>query len=141
MKIIVIGCGRMGAGLAQSLSSGGHAVTVIDLNPSAFEVLPPSFKGKTIVGFGFDRDVLKEAGIERVDGLAALTSSDETNAVAARLAGQVFKVPKVVARLYDRRKAELYKRLGIQTIDPTYWGINRVVDLLCYSPLDTVYSL
>ena len=141
MKIIVIGCGRMGSGLALTLSQGGHNVTVIDRDPTVFETLPASFKGSTLIGVGFDRDVLRKAGIERADALASVTSSDEANAVIARLASQVFRVPKVVARLYDRRKAELYKRLGIQTIDPSTWGINRVVDILCFSPLGSVLSL
>jgi len=141
MKIIIIGCGRMGSGLAQALGRNGHSVTIIDQDPAAFELLPPSFKGRTVKGFGFDRDVLLEAGIDRADGLAALTSSDEVNAVIARISSQVFRVPKVVARLYDRRKADIYKRLGLQTIDPATWGINRIADMLCYSPLDTVLSL
>lgn len=131
----------MGSGLANKLSQNGHNVTVIDLDPSAFERLPDSFIGNTVVGIGFDRDILTKAGIERADGIAAVTSSDEVNAVIARIASQIFRVPKVVARLYDQRKAEIYKRLGIQTIDPTTWGITRVTDLLCFSQLDTVFSL
>ena len=130
----------MGSGLAQTLSRNGHSVTVIDLDPAAFERLPESFSGNTVTGVGFDREILLKAGIERADGLAAVTSSDEANAVIARIAGLIFRVPKVVARLYDQRKAEIYRRLGIQTIDPTSWGINRVYDLLCYSQLDSVMS-
>jgi len=141
MKIIIVGCGRHGSGLARSLSRIGHGITVIDRASSAFKLLDPSFKGKTIAGEGFDLDILLEAGIERADALAAVTDSDETNAVIARVARQVFRVPKVIARLYDVRKAEIYNRLGLQTIDPTAWGINRVVDLLLYSPLGTVLSL
>ena len=140
MKMIIVGCGRMGAGLAQTLIKNGHSVTVIDLDPAAFERLPASFTGEKIVGVGFDRDILLKAGIERADGLAAVTSSDEANAVVARIASLIFRVPKVVARLYDQRKAEIYKRLGIQTIDPATWGITRVYDLLCYSQLGTVVS-
>jgi trk system potassium uptake protein len=141
MKIIVIGCGGVGAGLAQSLSKRTHQVTVVDINPDAFERLGPSFKGKTILGIGFDRDTLKQAGIERADGLAAVTSSDETNVVTAQVARQIFHVPRVVASLYDIRQAEIYKRLGIQTIAPTGWGINRIAELLLYSPLETVTSI
>ncbi|HNX13289.1 MAG TPA: TrkA family potassium uptake protein [Oscillospiraceae bacterium] len=140
MKAIIVGCGRMGAGLAQTLVKNGHTVTVIDLDPMAFERLPASFSGNKVVGIGFDRDVLAKAGIERADGLAAVTESDEANAVIARMASLIFRVPKVVARLYDRRKAEIYKRLGIQTIDPSTWGINRIYDLLCYSQLNAVTS-
>jgi trk system potassium uptake protein TrkA len=141
MKIIVIGCGRMGSGLAQALNLRGHAVTVVDNDPTAFERLGPAFKGRTLAGVGFDRDVLLQAGIERADGLAAVTSSDEANVVAARLASQVFRVPRVVARLYDPSKAEIYRRLGLQTIAPVAWGVQQIADLLCFSPLETVLSL
>lgn len=141
MRIIIIGCGRMGAGLAQTLNLRGHTVTVVDNDPTAFERLGPTFKGQTVVGVGFDREVLLKAGIERADGLAAVTASDEANVVAARLASRVFHVPRVVARLYDTRQAEIYRRLGLQTIAPITWGIHQLADLLCYSPLDTVLSL
>ncbi len=141
MKIIIIGCGRMGAGLARTLSLQGHEVTVVDSDPAAFERLGPAFKGQTVVGVGFDREVLLRAGIQRADGLAAVTVSDEANVVAARLTSQVFRVPRVVARLYDPRKAEIYRRLGLQTIAPITWGIHQIADLLCYSPLETVLSL
>jgi trk system potassium uptake protein TrkA len=139
--MIIIGCGRMGAGLAQTLAQRGHAVTVVDNDPVAFERLGPAFTGKTVAGVGFDHDILIRAGIERADGLAAVTASDETNAVTARLARQVFRVPRVVARLYDPRKAEIYRRLGILTISTTSWGIQRIAELLCYSDLDVVMSL
>lgn len=141
MRIIIIGCGRMGAGLTQSLSLKGHEVIVVDNDPTAFERLAPSFKGQTVVGVGFDREVLLRAGVERTDGLAAVTVSDEVNVVTARLASQIFRVPRVVARLYDPRKAEIYRRLGLQTISPIIWGINRIADFLCYSPLETTMSL
>lgn len=141
MRIIIVGCGRLGSGLAKLLSMQGHAVTVVDSDPLAFERLGPTFKGKTVVGVGFDREVLIQAGIERADCLTAVTASDDANVVAARLASQVFHVPRVVARLYDPRKAEIYQRLGLQTISPVTWGINRIADLLCRSPLETVVSL
>lgn len=141
MRIIIIGCGRIGSGLAQTLSRRGHAVTVVDKDPNAFQHLAPSFKGQTIVGVGFDREVLLQAGVERADGLAAVTASDEVNVVAARLARQIFRIPRVVASLYDPRKAEIYRRLGLQTITPVMWSINRIAELLCYSRLDTILSL
>src|SRR5512138_3897707 len=141
MRLIIIGCGRMGAGLAHTLSQHGHSVTVVDRDPQAFERLHSSFKGQTIAGVGFDRDVLLQAGIERADGLAAVTASDETNVVAARLARLMFRVPRVVARLYDPRKAEIYRRLGIQTISTTAWGTQRIAELLGYSQLDSIVSL
>jgi trk system potassium uptake protein TrkA len=139
--MIIIGCGRMGAGLAQTLTQRGHAVTVVDNDPTAFERLGPAFNGQTVAGVGFDRDVLLQAGIARADGLAAVTASDEANVVAARLARQVFHVPRVVARLYEPRKAEIYRRLGILTISTTTWGIQRIAELLAYSDLDVVLSL
>lgn len=140
MKIIIVGCGRNGSGLAQALSRAGHAVTVIDSSASAFSKLGQDFKGKTIEGVGFDREILMQAKIDRSDALAAFTSSDESNAVIARIAREIYHVPKVVARLYDRDKAEIYKQLGIQTLSSTTWGIKRAADLLTYTPLDAVFS-
>jgi len=141
MKMIIIGCGRIGSDLAQNLSRQGHTITVVDHDPAAFERLGPAFKGRTVAGVEFDRDVLLQAGIERADGLAAVTASDEINIVAARLASQVFRVPRVIARLYDPRKAEIYRRLGLQTISPVAWSTHRIAELLCYSQLETVISL
>lgn len=141
MRMIIVGCGRNGSGLALALSNMGHDVTVIDSNAAAFKELGPNFKGETIEGIGFDQEVLKKAKIKKTDALAAFTSSDESNAVIARISREIYHVPKVVARLYDREKAEIYKRLGVQTLSSTAWGIQRAADLLCYSPLHTVYSL
>ena len=141
MRFIIVGCGRMGAGLAGALSLQGHRVTAVDRDPAAFERLGPSFKGQTVAGVGFDREVLLRAGIQRTDGLAAVTASDEANAVIGRVAQQVFRVPRVVARLYDPRQAEIYQRLGLQTIAPVAWGIHRIAELLSYSQLDTVHSV
>lgn len=141
MRVIIIGCGRMGAGLALTLGQRGHAVTVVDRDPAAFELLGPGCPAQTLVGVGFDREVLLGAGIERADGLAAVTASDEANVVVARLARLIFQVPRVVARLYDPRKAEIYRRLGVQTISTTAWGIHRIAELLSYSQLDPIASL
>jgi len=141
MRILIIGCGRVGAGLAKTLEGRGHTVTIVDKDPLAFENLGEKFKGQTILGIGFDREVLLKAGIERADGMAAVTASDEANIVASRIARDIFHVPRVVARLYDVRQADIYKRLGIQTIAPTGWGVNRIADLLLYSPLEVVFSL
>jgi trk system potassium uptake protein TrkA len=141
MRIIILGCGRLGAALAQSLGLRGHAVTVVDNDPVTFERLGPAFKGQTVPGVGFDRDVLLQAGIQRADGLAAVTTSDDTNVVAARLASMVFHVPKVVARVYDPRKADIYRRLGLQTISPISLGANLLTELLTYSELNTILSL
>ncbi len=141
MRIVIIGCGRVGAGLAGALSLGGHALSVVDSDPAAFRRLGAAFKGTTVAGVGFDREVLLEAGVEQADGLAAVTGSDEANVVIARLAGQVFRVPRVVARLYDPGKAEVYRRLGLQTIAPVTWGIHRIAEILTFSQLDVRLSL
>jgi trk system potassium uptake protein TrkA len=141
MRIIIVGCGKMGAGMAYDLVQRGHTVTVIDQNAETFELLKPSSKIRTVAGVGFDRDVLMEANIDRADALASVTSSDESNAVIARLASQIFRVPRVVARLCDLRKKAIYERIGIRTVDQMSWGIHRMSDLLCFSPLDDVYSL
>lgn len=141
MRYLVIGCGRMGAGLARSLHTARHEVTVVDVDPSAFGRLGDAFTGERIVGVGFDRDVLERAGIRSADGLAAVTGSDEANAVTARLAGRVFHVPRVVARLYDPRQAHIYRRLGLQVIAPVDWGVQRMVDLLTFSAVGVTGSL
>jgi trk system potassium uptake protein TrkA len=141
MRIIIIGCGRMGAGLALTMSQRGHAVAVVDKDSTNVERVGSSFKGEVIEGIGLDRKVLLAAGIERADGLAALTASDDVNVVIGRVASQVFRVPRVVARLYDPRKANIYGRLGLHTISPTIWGINQAAEVLCYSPLDAILNL
>jgi trk system potassium uptake protein TrkA len=141
MKVIILGCGRVGSGLAQVMGRRGHAVTVIDNDPATLERLGPAFKGRKMVGVGFDREVLVEAGIQRADALAAVTASDEANVVSARLARQVFRVPRVVARVYDPGKAEIYRRFGLQTISPVSLGIDRLAEMLSFTHMDTVISL
>lgn len=141
MKVIVVGLGRLGAGLALNLVKKGHKVTVIDSNPDAFEVLGPNFTGVKIHGFGFDRDVLKKARIDEVDAVVSCTTSDEVNAVIARIARNIYRVPRVVARLYDSRSAGIYHRLGIQAISTTTWGIERATEMLTYNQLDSVYEM
>ena len=141
MKIIVIGCGRLGAGLAEALSRRNIEVSLVDRDAAAFERLGPSFPGNTVTGGGFDREVLLRAGIESADALAALTASDEVNIVAARLARVIFRVPRVAARLYDPRKAEVYLRLGLPVISHVTWGVSRIIELLCYSRLEAIKSL
>ncbi len=141
MRIVIVGCGRVGSGLARELSLLGHAICVVDPDPERLERLGSSFKGQTVIGIGFDRGVLVRAGIERSDGFAAVTPSDEINVVAARMASQVFQVPKVVARVYDPRKSETYRRLGVLTIDQVTWGIHSIADMLVTGELDTMFSL
>lgn len=141
MRFIIIGCGRMGSGLARLLNVRGHHVTVIDKDEGAFAHLGVGFQGDKIVGIGFDRDVLLAAMVNRADGVASVTNSDEVNIVAARLAREVFHVPRVVARVVDPHKAEIYQRLGLRTISTTTWGVNRIGNLLSYAELDVEYEL
>lgn len=141
MKLVVIGCGRQGAALTRLLCQRGHTVTVVDRDAEAFERLAPTPSIQTVVGIGFDREVLLRAGIERADGLAALTTSDEANVVIARIARQIYRVPQVVARVYEPRKAEIYRRLGLQTISPIALGANRLAELLTLSQLDALVTL
>ncbi len=141
MKFVIVGCGRVGARLSSELSLAGHDVTVIDKDPSAFQRLSPNYRGKTIEGVGFDRDALIRAGIERADGFASVTNGDNTNIVSARVARYVFRVPMVVTRIYDPRRAEIYRRLGIQTISPTDWGATRIGELLLHPGLATQLTM
>ncbi|HOZ37473.1 MAG TPA: TrkA family potassium uptake protein [Anaerolineaceae bacterium] len=136
MKIIIVGCGRVGSGLAKNLSLQGLEVAVIDKNKSAFDALGPTFKGKTIEGIGFDQKVLSRAGIEKADALAAVTASDEANIVAARMAKSFYRVPFVAARVFEPQKAKIYRRLGIQTISPVTLGIERLTSMLVYPNLN-----
>lgn len=141
MKITVIGCGRVGSALARHLALDGHDITVVDSNPRALERLSEAFTGRRIAGSALERKVLLDAGIERADALAAVTGSDEVNAVVARLAVGRFRVPRVVARMYDPRQADLYRRLGILTISPVAWGVGRLSELLTLTEVATVASL
>lgn len=141
MKVIVVGLGRMGTGLALHLVKKGNQVTVIDSNPDAFQGLGDNFTGTKIIGVGFDRDILTQARIDQVDAVVACTASDEANAVIGRIARNIYRVPHVIARLYDSRKAETYRRIGIQTISTTAWGIERASELLTYRQLDNVYEV
>lgn len=141
MKIMIIGCGRQGAELAKTLSLNGCEVTVVDNDQTTFERLGSSFGGRVILGNGIDHDVLVHGGIEEADGMAAVTASDEVNIVTARLARQVFKVPRVVARVHDPLKAEIYQRLGLMTVTPVMLGTQRFTELLTFSPLEPIKRL
>ncbi|HBX69563.1 MAG TPA: potassium transporter TrkA [Chloroflexi bacterium] len=138
MKVIIMGCGRVGEQLGWLLLREGHQITMIDHDPQTLARLGPGFKGKTILGVGFDRDVLIAAGIEEADAFAATSSSDNANIVASRIARNIFRVPRVIARLYDPRRAEVYQRLGLQTISSTTWGAERIRELLTHSELDPI---
>jgi trk system potassium uptake protein TrkA len=118
----------------------GHQVTVIDKAPQALEKLGADFKGHKILGIGFDREVLVSAGIEQADAFAATSSSDNANVIAARIARQVFHVPRVVARLYEPRRAEIYQRLGLHTISSTSLGAERIRQMLTHAEMDPLLT-
>lgn len=136
MQIIIMGCGRVGSTLSVLLSENGHQVTVIDHDANAITRLGDTFKGRVVQGIGFDRDVLTQAKIETADAFVAASSSDNANIVAARIARNIFRVPRVVARLYDPRRAEIYQRLGLLTISSTDLGVKRIYELLTHANLD-----
>ena len=127
MHVVVVGCGRVGSGLAGILEDGGHTVAVIDKQAKAFRRLPEGFGGRTIQGVGFDRDRLREAGIEEAGALAAVTSGDNSNIMVARTAREVFGLERVIARIYDPRRAAIYEKLGIPTIATVQWTTDRVL--------------
>ena len=116
MHVIVVGCGRVGSGLAIGTVEQGHTVAVLDRNPKAFRRLPADWPGETIVGSGFDRDSLDRAGATEAGALAAVTSGDNSNILTARIARETYEIPNVVARIYDPRRAQIYLRLGIPTV-------------------------
>lgn len=136
MKIIIMGCGRVGSQVSQLLVSLGHEVTVIDHDANALARLGADFKGKVVRGIGFDRKVLVEAGVKTAEGFVAASSSDNANIVAARIARNIFHVPRVVTRLYDPVRAEIYQRLGLTTISTTSWGAERIVEVVTHTDLD-----
>jgi trk system potassium uptake protein TrkA len=125
MHVIVVGCGRVGSGLALSLTAEGHSVAVMDKQPRAFRRLK-DWDGPCIVGSGFDRDDLEKAGAVGADALAAVTSGDNTNIMTVRIARETYLIPNVVARIYDPRRAEIYQRLGIPTVATVTWTIDQV---------------
>nr|MDT0656993.1 TrkA family potassium uptake protein [Micromonospora sp. DSM 115978] len=127
MHVVIMGCGRVGSTLAHSLEGRGHSVAVIDQDGDAFRRLGPDFGGATVTGIGFDGEVLREAGIERADAFAAVSSGDNSNIISARLARETFGVPRVVARIYDQKRAEVYERLGIPTVATVRWTADRIV--------------
>lgn len=130
MHVVIMGCGRLGSTLAQKLDAQGHQVAVIDRDADAFRRLGDGFGGLTVNGIGFDRDVLRAAGVERADAFAAVSSGDNSNIISARLARETFGVSRVVARIYDSRRAQVYERLGIPTIATIRWASERMYRFL-----------
>jgi trk system potassium uptake protein TrkA len=140
MKYLIVGCGRVGSTLAKLLSAEGHAVTVVDENPSAFKRLGTRFGGQVEVGTGIDYDVLRRAGAESADGFVAVTDGDNRNIMAALIAQRMFNIRKIVARIYDPPRGQLYRELGIETVCPTTLGAKIVRDTLMHLPYETVAS-
>ena len=130
MNVIIVGCGRVGALLATNLAAKGHAVTVIDPNAESFNRLPPEFNGRTVLGSGIDMDVQARAGVEHADALVACTPGDNRNIAASQIAREIFRVPKVVARINDPLRAEVFLDLGLQTVCPTLLGTELVREAL-----------
>ena len=119
MKVIIIGCGRVGARLAGLLDIEGHKVTILDIDAYSFRKLPADFTGTALMGDGIDEEALKKAGIEEADAFVALTQGDNRNIMAAQIAKHIFNVPKVICRIYDPLRRELFNSLGIEAFSPT----------------------
>jgi trk system potassium uptake protein len=127
VHVVIMGCGRVGSTLARSLEDRDHTVSVIDSNPDAFRRLGPSFNGTKVTGIGFDQGVLDRAGIEKADAFAAVSSGDNSNIIAARVARETFGIQQVVARIYDPGRAEVYQRLGITTVATVKWTADQIL--------------
>jgi trk system potassium uptake protein len=139
MHIVIMGCGRVGSTIAHILEDHGHSVAVIDQDAEAFRRLKPGFKGTKVTGVGFDRDVLIEAGIENADAFAAVSSGDNSNVIAARVARESFGVKQVAARIYDPRRAEVYQRLGIPTVATVRWTADQMLRRLLPDEVATLW--
>ena len=138
--VVIIGCGRMGAEMAVSISSHNHDVSIIDLHPRTFERLGSNFKGRTLSGEGIDREVLLAAGIESASAVAAVTGQDSVNFVAARIARDIYHVPNVVVRVYNPRCTPIYEQFGLTMIDSASWGARRIEQLLLLPRLESLLA-
>ena len=139
MNIIIVGCGRVGVELALALHQT-HSVSVIDREARAFDRLGLHFSGRTIHGHGMDRTVLERAGIQSADALATVTSSDNVNAIVARVAQDIYHVKRVVARIYNPRRAPIYEKLNLQTVSSSTWGAHRIEQLLIHPGMQSISS-
>jgi len=119
MKVVIMGCGRVGAQLAGLLDSDGHSVTILDTDAYSFQRLPPTFSGTALLGNGLNEEVLKKAGIEEADAFVAVTQGDNRNVMASQIAKHIFNVPRVICRIYDPLRQELYSTLGVEAFSPT----------------------
>ena len=141
MKILIVGCGKLGAGLALELYNKGHTISIIDKDEDSFYRLGSDFNGTLVVGNGYDQKVLEEAEIEYADAMVCATGNDEINAVAAKIGKDKYYVKYVIARLYNPRKAKVYEALGIKAISTTGFSINRAIELLSYNMMDSLALL
>ncbi len=130
MYVVIMGCGRVGSSLVAGLERLGHEVAVIDRDPQAFRRLGPDFRGRQVVGQGFHREVLVAAGVERAGAFAAVSSGDNSNIISARVARETFGVERVVARIYDAKRAAVYERLGIPTVATVPWSTDRLLRMI-----------
>ncbi|MEJ3748935.1 TrkA family potassium uptake protein [Actinomycetes bacterium KLBMP 9797] len=135
MKVIIVGCGRVGSTLAVQLDVEGHDVCVVDRVPASRRLLPANFTGEFRTGNGYNRTVLGGAGVEHADAFVAVTSGDNTNVVAARVAREFYRVPIVIARIYDPRRAQIYRELGIPTVASVAWTADRIHQMLAHRHL------
>lgn len=140
MKYIIVGCGRVGSTLAKLLVAEGHHVTVVDENPAAFKRLGNRFTGQVELGTGIDAEVIRRAGGESADGFVAVTDGDNRNVMAALIAQRMFKIKKIVARIYDPPRGQMYRELGLETVCPTTVGAQMIRDKLANAPFETVPS-
>jgi trk system potassium uptake protein TrkA len=139
VHVVIMGCGRVGSTLAHSLEQQGHTVAVIDQDPTAFRRLGSGFSGRRVTGIGFDQDTLREAGIEEAGAFAAVSSGDNSNIIAARVAREMFGIENVAARIYDPRRAEVYQRLGIPTVATVRWTADQMLRRLLPSGAEPLW--
>ena len=132
MKIVILGCGRVGATLATMLDRAGHKVSIIDYSNEAFRRLDPKFGGETLIGNGVDEEILVRAGIKDADAFAAVTNGDNRNIMASQIAREIFNVKKVVCRIYDPIRQSTYNELGLETISPTIVGAQMMFEALTH---------
>jgi trk system potassium uptake protein TrkA len=141
VHVVIAGCGRVGSELATNLERLGHSVAIIDKVPKAFERLKADFSGKKVIGFAFDREVLEEAGIKEAQAFASVTSGDNSNILSARVTKEHYRVPEVVARIYDPRRAQIYQRLGIQTVATVRWTTDQILRSLFPDEVPVEYTV
>ena len=134
MRVVIMGCGRVGAALATMLDADGHDVTVLDFRPDAFRRLPPEFKGRKHTGNGIDQDVLARIGLAKADAFVATTQGDNRNVMATQMAKHVFGVRRTLCRIYDPIREEIYNELGLETISPTLIGARMLKEMLDREP-------